>query len=342
MITPYAIRHITRFTYTSPVSESVMELRMRPATDGPQRCLQFEVEVSPRARVFAYRDFLGNWVHHFDIPRRHAQLQITARAQVQVDASAPLPERLPESAWAAVDGWDASGDHWDFRQPSHFATWSPALLAFVESLGPVATRQADPLATAHAMMNAVHGGFEYAPNSTRVDSPIDEALSARRGVCQDFTHVMLAALRRLGLPCRYVSGYIAPRAAAEGPAESAIATHAWLEVLLPELGWVGFDPTHNLTAGVRHVRVAIGRDYADVPPTRGTFKGTTSSTLAVSVEVTPAEALPTLDPAVVEAGWTAEATPVEDERERQMQQQQQAGLGTRGSGLGQEPVTRLR
>jgi transglutaminase-like putative cysteine protease len=342
MTTPYAIRHITRFTYTSPVSESVMELRMRPATDGPQRCLQFEVEVSPRARVFAYRDFLGNWVHHFDIPRRHAHLQITARAQVQLDELPTPPERLPESAWTIVDGWEATGAHWDFRQPSHFAAWSPALLAFVESLGPVAARQADPLATAWALMNAVNGGFEYAPNSTRVDSPIDDALAARRGVCQDFTHVMLAALRRLGLPCRYVSGYIAPRVLADGPADSAIATHAWLEVLLPELGWVGFDPTHNMTAGGRHVRVAIGRDYADVPPTRGTFKGTTSSALAVSVEVTPAEALPTLDPAVVEAAWLAEAAPAEDERERQMQQQQQAGPGARGSGSGKEPHTRSR
>ena len=105
---------------------------------------------------------------------------------------------------------------------------------------------------------------------------------------------------------------------------SAIATHAWVEVLLPELGWVGVDPTHNIDAGVRHVRVAIGRDYADVPPTRGIFKGSTSSTLAVSVEVTPAEALPTLDPAVIEASWTAQdSVPTEDEQERQMQQQQQ-------------------
>ena len=323
MTTPYAIRHLTRFTYTSPVSESVMELRMRPATEGRQRCLQFEVEVSPRARVFAYRDFLGNWVHHFDIPRRHAHLHITARAQVQLDDPPPLPERLCDTAWTVVDGWEATGDHWDFRQPSLFATWSPALLALVESLGPVATRQADPLTTARALMSAIHHGFEYAPNSTRVDSPIDEALAARRGVCQDFTHVMLAALRRLGLPCRYVSGYIAPRTDGDGPDASAIATHAWLEVLLPECGWVGLDPTHNMEAGLRHVRVAIGRDYADVPPTRGTFKGTTSSTLAVSVEVTAAEALPTLDRAVIEASWTAPVdVAAEDERERQMQQQQ--------------------
>jgi transglutaminase-like putative cysteine protease len=324
MTTEYAIRHVTRFTYTSPVSESVMELRMRPATDGPQRCLQFEVEVGPRARVFAYRDFLGNWVHHFDIPRRHSQLIVTARAQVQIDPPRPLPDRLDDTAWATVDAWQAAGDHWDFRQPSRFAAWSPALLAFVDDLGATARRGADPLTAARAIMGAIHQGFAYAPNSTRVDSPIDDALAARRGVCQDFTHVMIAALRRLGVPCRYVSGYIAPQPTAEGPAASAIATHAWMEAQLPGLGWVGLDPTHNIQAGLRHVRVAIGRDYADVPPTRGTFKGTTTSTLAVSVDVTPASVLPTLDPAVLETSWSAEAAvPADDERERQMQQQQQ-------------------
>ncbi len=324
MTTDYAIRHLTRFTYASPVSESVMELRMRPASEGGQRCLQFEVEIGPRARVFAYRDHFGNWVHHFDIPRRHTQLTITARAQVQIDAPPELPAGLGEASWAVVDGWAATGDHWDFRQPSHFAAWSPALVAWLDDLGAVARRQADPLTTAREIMGAIHRGFEYAPNSTRVDSPIDDALAARRGVCQDFTHVMIAALRRLGLPSRYVSGYIAPRRDDDGAAAaSTIATHAWVDVHLPELGWVGLDPTHNVDAGLRHVRVAIGRDYADVPPTRGTFKGTTKSTLAVSVDVTPAQALPTLDPAVMETAWAADApAPADDERERQMQQQQ--------------------
>jgi transglutaminase-like putative cysteine protease len=319
----YAIRHTTRFTYTSPVSESVMELRMRPDSGGGQRCLQFEVDVVPRARVFAYRDFLGNWVHHFDIPRRHSQLAITARAQVEVEAPPPLPDRIPGEAWAEVDRWRDAGELWDYRQPSHFAAFSPALLAFVDGLGPAAGRAGDPLTTAREVMRAVHAGFEYVPNSTRVDSPIDEALAARRGVCQDFAHVLIASLRRLGLPCRYVSGYIAPRPDGEGLSASAIATHAWMEVCLPELGWVGLDPTHDVPAGVRHVRVGIGRDYADVPPTRGTFKGTTSSALEVSVEVTPAEALPTLDPAVLEMAWRADApAPADDEREAQMQQQQ--------------------
>ena len=152
--------------------------------------------------------------------------------------------------------------------------WSPALIGYVDGLGPTARRAGDPLTTTRGIMAAIHGDFEYAPNSTRVDSPIDEALAARRGVCQDFTHVMIAALRRLGLPCRYVSGYIAPRTQQRRTRTRARSqrTRGWRSCL-PELGWVGLDPTHNMEAGVRHVRVAIGRDYADVPPTRGTFKG---------------------------------------------------------------------
>lgn len=327
MATHYAIRHVTRFVYAATVTESVMELRMRPATEGGQRCLQFEVDLAPRARVFAYRDFLGNWVHHFDLPRKHTRLAVTARAQVQLDPPASYPDALPIETWRDVDTWADRGDHWDFRRPSHFAEWSDALLAFERELGPIARRQLDPLGTVRAVMRAIHASFAYAPKSTRVDSPIDEALAARRGVCQDFTHIMLALLRRLGLPCRYVSGYIAPKALGDGDGPTSIATHAWVEVLLPGLGWVGVDPTNDIEAGLRHVRVAVGRDYADVPPTRGVYKGGGASTLEVSVEVTPGDALPTLDPAVGATSWTSEseapaAVPAAAEHEQQQQQQQ--------------------
>lgn len=318
----YTIRHLTRFTYASPVSESVMELRMRPATDHVQRCLQFDVEVLPRARVFAYRDFLGNWVHHFDLPRRHSRLAVTARAQVQLDAPPPLPDALPLSAWDDVDAWAAGDEHWDFRQPSRFAAWSDALVEYAATLGPRTTRTEDPLTVVRAVMDAIHREFEYAPKSTRVDSPIDEALAARRGVCQDFTHIMLAVLRRIGLPCRYVSGYLAPRTIGEDDEPMTIATHAWVEVRLPGLDWVGIDPTNAHPAGPRHVRVAVGRDYADVPPTRGIYKGGAASHLEVSVDVSPGDVLPAADPAVMAGAWTAEVA-ADDHADRAVQEQQQ-------------------
>lgn len=320
-MTHYDIRHVTRYSYAGAVSESVMELRMRPATEGAQRCLSFELDVEPRARVFAYRDPRANWVHHFDIPRRHAVLTITARAQVEVEAPPPLPPSLPVDAWAQIDAWEADATHWDYCQPSQFAVWSAPLMAFAGTMGGLDERLDDPLTTVRAVMHAVHRGFEYAPKSTSVDSPIDVALSARRGVCQDFSHIMIAVLRRLGLPSRYVSGYIAPAATGGQDDLATIATHAWVEVCLPEIGWAGFDPTHDVTTGSRHVRVAVGRDYADVPPTRGVFKGGPPSSLTVSVEVLPAGSASTLQaaetkPAAVEPAGN-------EDREQHEQQQQQ-------------------
>jgi transglutaminase-like putative cysteine protease len=323
----YAIQHITRFTYGSTVSESQMEVRMQPRTEAEQTCLEFELSIEPRSRAQSYRDFLGNWVHHFNVPRHHQGLTITARARVEVDPPVALPETLDSAMWTEIDTWAARDDHWDFRHPSRFVAWTDPLVAYADALPAAHTRSMDPLSTVRTVMAAIHRDFEYAPKSTRVDSPIDEALGARKGVCQDFTHIMLAMLRRLGLPCRYVSGYIAPRCAGNTRDLIASATHAWVEVLLPALGWVGFDPTNDAEAGIRHVRVAVGRDYADVPPTRGVFKGDSSSTLGVSVEVKSADLPAAFEPTRVEspdgADTTAPATPVVRNWHWHMQQQQQ-------------------
>jgi transglutaminase-like putative cysteine protease len=134
--------------------------------------------------------------------------------------------------------------------------------------------------------HGIFESFEYVPRSTRVDSPIDDALRNRKGVCQDFAHIMIAIARGWSIPTRYVSGYLYTKRDA-GDRSSADATHAWVEAYVPGAGWVGFDPTNNALAGERHVRVAIGRDYNDVPPSRGVFKGPANGELAVAVRVTP-------------------------------------------------------
>src|SRR5262245_42517609 len=128
MTTRYTIRHLTTFKYDSPIAESVMELRMRPATEGPQRCLNFDVSVDPGARVFTFQDSLGNWVHHFDVPQRHDRLIVDARAQVDLDEPAVLPESLAITSWDEVDRQAAAGADWDFRQPSEFTPWSDRLV----------------------------------------------------------------------------------------------------------------------------------------------------------------------------------------------------------------------
>ena len=283
------IRHITRFSYYAPVSESAMEMRLHPRTDARQRCLAFNLIVTPSASSDSYSDYLGNVIYSFDIPGRHTELTLTSHATVETSQPPPLPEMLPPDAWQALDDEIAEGDFWEALAPSTFARSTRLLQALADEWD--IRRRDDPLHMMREINACIYTTFAYAPESTSVDSSIDLALETRQGVCQDFTHVMIALVRKLGIPCRYVSGYLYHRGddhdrAAEG------AMHAWCEAYLPGLGWVGFDPTNNSIAGERHIRVAIGRDYADVPPTRGVFKGNSDHELCVAVQVYHATAAP--------------------------------------------------
>ncbi|HEY0760610.1 MAG TPA: transglutaminase family protein [Acidisarcina sp.] len=288
----YSIRHLTKFQYAEPVSESVMEMRMHPRSDSNQRCLTFTLSVSPRCRVFSYRDHLGNNIHHFDIPGKHSQLVIVAESLVEQQPLPTIPFFLAPDAWRELDQIVSEGDYWEMLLPSEFATQSPALIELARELQ--VTRRDDPLMLLHELNTRVYEWFEYVPKSTRADSPIDEAIVSRKGVCQDFAHIMISLVRGLGIPCRYVSGYV-HRRSQDHDRSTPDATHAWVEALLPQLGWVGFDPTNCLIASDRHIRAALGRDYADVPPTKGVYRGRTDSELYVAVRVTGSEQVPALD-----------------------------------------------
>jgi transglutaminase-like putative cysteine protease len=288
----YSIRHLTRFRYSKPISESIMETRMHPRSDSNQHCLTFSLSVSPRCRVFSYRDHQGNNVQHFDIPGEHTQLVLIAESVVEQQALPDLPGFLAPDAWRALDELIEAGDYWEMLLPSAFAVETPALLALASKLG--ATRRDDPLMLVHELNQRLFDYFEYVPRSTRVDSPIDDAIVSGKGVCQDFAHTMIALLRHVRIPARYVSGYLY-RGREDHDRSTPDATHAWVDVLLPHLGWVGFDPTNNLIAHHRHIRTAVGRDYADVPPTHGIFRGKTESELYVAVHVEASELPPALD-----------------------------------------------
>jgi transglutaminase-like putative cysteine protease len=317
----YSIRHVTKFSYSGPVSESLMEVRMHPRSEMNQRCLTFALSVSPRTSATFYRDYLGNTIYHFDVPGMHSQLIVVAEALVDVQAPPQLPYSLHNDAWDELDGLVSDGDYWEMLMPSSFPQQTPALLELGKKLGVV--RRDDPLRVLCEMNTGLYHWFDYVPKSTKVDSPIDEAIHARRGVCQDFAHIMIALVRGLGIPCRYVSGYVYQRTNDQDPSSHG-ATHAWVEALLPGLGWVGFDPTNNLLVGDRHIRTAIGRDYADVPPTRGMFKGTVESELSVGVRVAQSDYLPPLEEEMnVTEDWSTYLPPAEDIDQRQQQQQQQ-------------------
>ncbi len=286
----YAIRHFTRYRYSRPVWQSNMEVRMHPRSENTQRCFTFQLSVSPRARIFSYTDHIGNMVHHFDIPELHNHLTIIADALVDVDAELELPPALGWDAWSELDRLIGREDYWDMLMPSYFARNSPELLALADELGIKERNGDDPLVLIRTLNKELYMRFSYVKQSTSVDSPIEHALRLRQGVCQDFAHIMIALLRNIRIPCRYVSGYLHHDSVHEDRSAEG-ATHAWVEAFLPGLGWIGFDPTNDLLAGERHIRTAIGRDYADVPPTLGTLKGSTDTELQVRVRVTPSEAV---------------------------------------------------
>ncbi len=316
----YSIRHCTRFRYSAAVSESLMEARMHPRTEGTQRCLTFQLSVSPKARVTSYRDYLGNMIHHFEVPGNHTELMIVAESVVDSLQQGERGQLGPE-AWEELDRLVAEGDYWEMLEPSHFAQPSELLKELSNSLG--VARRSDPLSLLLELNGAIYNWFAYTPSITRVDSPIDDALLTRQGVCQDFAHIMLALTRELRIPCRYVSGYLY-HGSTNRYRSSEGATHAWVEALLPRLGWVGFDPTNNLLTSERHIRTAIGRDYADVPPTRGVFKGQAHSELAVSVRVAPSDSMPEMeDEFRLSGSWSTFLEQGVEDLERAQQQQQQ-------------------
>jgi transglutaminase-like putative cysteine protease len=297
-----------------------MEVRLQPRSDGEQRCLNFALNVDPAANVMQYRDFMGNVVHHFDIAGKHTVVKVTAQSAVEVQSVA-APRAADSGDWADLDALVAGNDYWEMLLPSHFAQSSAPLEQLATELG--CERRGNPLGMLTELNEAIYKLFAYVPNSTKVDSPIQEALETRQGVCQDFAHIMIALVRRVKIPCRYVSGYMFHRDEDEHDRSLEGASHAWIEALVPRLGWVAFDPTNNLVGGDRHIRVAIGRDYADVPPTRGVYKGEAQSELSVAVTVSPADTAP---PEPVIPSFVVRSRPVlvrPTARSDQEQQQQQ-------------------
>jgi transglutaminase-like putative cysteine protease len=278
------IRHLTQYRYAAPVRESVMELWVQPQKGARQRLVSFDLELEPAAQLFSYVDAFGNAVYHFDAPQPHDLLTIRSHALVETQAPEALPQALDMGEWERLKSEFVKGECFDFLRPHGHAIATPALEHFVHAFEIDQLRRTDPLSAARGLCQALYSGLEYEAGVTRADSPIDEALEGGRGVCQDFAHIMLAICRGWGLPARYVSGYLFTDREG-GDRSDPDATHAWVEVFLPSLRWVGFDPTNNTPTGERHVTVAVGRDYDDVPPSRGVFKGEADSELTVAVSV---------------------------------------------------------
>jgi transglutaminase-like putative cysteine protease len=314
----YHLIHVTDFRYDAPVSDSYNEVRLRPIDDDRQSCLSFRLTTSPTSHSTAHRDAFGNWVHQFNVLREHRHLAVEAESVVLAhNLSAPptSPMSLTE-----LDGMgeDISEEFYDFVAPSAYVPHLPQLQAILdnargESGGTV-------MGFAQAASRLIHECFRYVKGATHVHSSIADALALGAGVCQDFAHLLLGVLRMRGLPGRYVSGYLVPRPLGETGAgmEQVIggqATHAWVEVYVPASGWVPLDPTLGAPIGPRHIRVAYGRDYGDVAPVRGVYKGHAGQRLSVDVRVRPV-----LDNEGRELLQGTAAKPPEPEPEQRQQQ----------------------
>ncbi|MCY4111872.1 MAG: transglutaminase family protein [Chloroflexi bacterium] len=283
----YDIEHVTRYRYSSPVSGCVMSLCLEPRQDAGQRLLRFDIETDPPAPMNAEADSFGNTKRVLNVHREHRALAITARATVEQTPAPPLPESLGADAWEEIGGWQDSFTLWDFTRPSVLTVPSPALSAFTDRLGIEPAE--DPLHAVQRLSNLLYRNLDYVPGSTTAVSPVHQILETGRGVCQDYAHAMIAIARSWGVPTRYVSGYLHFDDPDGGDALQS-ASHAWAECLLPELGWVGFDATNDRLAGLGHIRLAVGRDYRDVAPTSGIFRGGGESHIEVEVQVRPRRA----------------------------------------------------
>lgn len=277
----HRIIHDTIFSYDHPVHESVMEVRLHPASNERQRCEQFSLQITPKTAIHTYIDAANNIINHFQIPGQLTKLHVRAEATVEVHPRDPLPTTVSAEAWAAYETIQNT-PMLDMILASTYAKPSAALDAFMQEHD--ISRKTDPLSTIRTINTVLYQAIRYTPQSTTVDSTIDDVLTHRKGVCQDISHLMIAMCRRIGIPARYISGYLYHRRG-DNDRSQTDATHAWIEVWIPELGWVGFDPTNNMESGERHIIVATGRDYADVTPTRGIYRGVANETLGVSVRI---------------------------------------------------------
>jgi len=274
-----AVTHQTLFDYQGLVRDSVNVLHLEPRNFPKQQTLDVLINVLPATKLHRFDDLFGNITHHFEISREHQKLEIESRVTVQT-----YPLDISDMGMNGRPDLLAKAD-------IHEATWQYMNSSQWVSVNPDIWKQALDLTSDHeslyskalAIMEWIHNEFEYASGVTDVDTHVEPVFELRKGVCQDFTHVMLGLCRAVGVPARYASGYLY-----NGPSDTlkgAQASHAWCEVFLPGTGWTGFDPTNNNLADERYVKIAIGRDYADVAPVTGSYHGSSHCRMEVNVLV---------------------------------------------------------
>jgi transglutaminase-like putative cysteine protease len=284
----YRVRHLTEYLYSESVTTSHHELHLLPRIVPGQVVREEDLEISPTPAVRRDReDWFANRSTHLAIHERHTRLAVLSNFEIEI---APEPPSDDDTPWERVrDTVRAAGDPetraaLEFALPSPRAAPSRAALEFAAPSFPAGRPLGE---AARELMHRIHKEFTYDTLATDVSTSVDEALRKRRGVCQDYAHVQLACLRALGLPARYVSGYLVTRPNGEARLVGADASHAWLSVRLGDATWLDLDPTNDVVPTVRHIAIAWGRDFSDVTPMRGVILGGGRHQLSVGVDVIP-------------------------------------------------------
>jgi transglutaminase-like putative cysteine protease len=276
----FKIRHITKYTYEETVRDSANQFMLYPIKDQYQDVLQHQITISGNPIVSVHRDYYGNEVGTFTHARPHKELDIDSKLIVQT-THRPEPNDTTEAAaqWKELENLKYQLDFIDFLKQEKFEAL-PEVKKITED---EYDKYRTPLQTVKHLCEYIYKNFTYKKGITTVETTVDEIWKIRSGVCQDFAHILLVMLRLLNIPARYVSGYVCP--SNEGMRGEG-ATHAWVEAYIPFYGWLGVDPTNNCLANDTHVRLAIGKNFSDCSPVKGTYRGTSNHTLEVTVAVT--------------------------------------------------------
>lgn len=277
----FSVSHITQYHYSKPVWDSFNDAHLCPSSDALQECVSFDLSLIPSGGPVLRRlDFYTNQVHHFEVMAPHDSLRVEAISTVETHED--TRDRAIPSPVAALAGLDRDERFYDFLSASPRIGFGPM---WSHEAKEITLGLSDVRLQAEAVMVFVYKRFEYAAGSTHVDSTIDEVFATKRGVCQDFAHIMIALCRGLRIPTRYVSGYFHLEAPSSAAVDNTHASHAWVECYFPGVGWIGLDPTHNRYVTANYVKVAVGRDYSDVRPLAGTYRGDARAQMEVSVVV---------------------------------------------------------
>ena len=275
----FKIRHITRFTYHEPVRDSANQIMLYPIRDEYQETIHHSISISGNPSVSTFTDHYGNEVGTFSHPFPHSELVIDSNLIIHTRAhNYPEDTSPPAQQWQALERLKNEIEFIDFLKSEPFRYHSELQKLIDEQQ----CRDCTPLMVVKHFNDYIYTNFKYQKGITTVETTLDEIWKLKSGVCQDFAHMLLYILRTVGIPARYVSGYICPRS---GDMRGEGATHAWVEAYIPFVGWLGVDPTNDRIVDDAHVRLAVGKNFNDCSPVRGTYRGTSGHTLDVTVSV---------------------------------------------------------